>query len=154
MGLPRVTLALAASLALALAAGGCATAPERDRPASRDVLRAEEIQAAGGQIRTAYDAVEQLRPHFLRRRATPTIRGSAVDPIVTYLDGIRLGTLRDLATVRADAVVETLRDTLGGSLPVQFLEVERSPQMSMPDASSSDEQVDLAATSTWHHLRG
>jgi recombination associated protein RdgC len=32
---------------------------------------------------------------------------------------------------RAEELVETLRDTLGGSFPVQFLETQRSPQHSM-----------------------
>jgi recombination associated protein RdgC len=70
----------------------------------------------------------------LKERVTEELRARALTRRTTtraWLDPKNFWFVIDAAGgARADAVVETLRDTLG-SLPVQFLDVERSPQMSM-----------------------
>jgi hypothetical protein len=89
---------------------GCATAGSSGaRPGSGDTLEAEEIQAAGAEIQTAYDAVERLRPRFLHVRANPTVglAASRADPVVVYINGIRRGGVAELRRIRA-ALVERI----------------------------------------------
>lgn len=84
----------------------CATAGERSATTSRDVLGAEEIREAGSQLRTALDAVEQLRPHFLRSRANPTagVGARRVDPVVVYVNGTSWGGPEALSRIRVGEV--------------------------------------------------
>lgn len=93
---------LMATLALGAA---CATGGERASGPSGNVLEAEEIQAAGGHIVTALDAVENLRPQFLRTRASATVAGRRVDPIQVYVNTTRWGGPEALARIRANEVV-------------------------------------------------
>jgi hypothetical protein len=66
--LPRTISAFA----LLLAAGACAPPAPRSQPnPQRYVLTAEELQGAGAQ--NVYDAIQKLRPEFLRTRGTGTI---------------------------------------------------------------------------------
>lgn len=90
----------------ALGAGAaCATAgPERAGPAGA-TLEAEEIQAAGSHIRTAHDAVQHLRPQYLRTRASPTVHGRPADPIRVYVNGTLWGSVQALERIRAEEVV-------------------------------------------------
>ncbi len=97
-------------LALALAfTGACATAGTSGGPAgsSRDTLERDEIAAEGGQIRTAYDAVEQLRPQFLRNRpnATVGVGAATVEPVVVYVDGIQRGGVAELRNIPIERVL-------------------------------------------------
>jgi hypothetical protein len=96
------TLALLTGTLVAGAA--CATGGER-AASPTGVLEAEEIRAAGPQIRTAYDAVEQLRPQFLRTRANPTVGGRRVDPVRVYVNGTLWGDPESLVRIRAEEVV-------------------------------------------------
>ncbi len=70
----------------------------------------------------------------LKERVTEELRARALTRRMTtraWIDPSNGWFVVDAAGgARADALVETLRETLG-SLPVQFLDVERSPQMSM-----------------------
>jgi hypothetical protein len=104
----RVGLLLGLMVGLVVGPTGCASASGGGaRSGSRDVLDASEIEAAGGQIRTAMDAVEQLRPHFLRTRANATmgVTTRLVDPIVVYVDGVRRGGTPELARIPAEQVL-------------------------------------------------
>lgn len=65
---------------------------------------------------------EELRARALTRR---TVTRAWIDPKYGWF------VIDAAGGARADAVVETLRETLGGSFPVQFLDVQRSPQTSM-----------------------
>ncbi|MEJ2185647.1 MAG: hypothetical protein P8Z36_06870 [Gemmatimonadota bacterium] len=94
------------TLAILLLAG-CATAGSSGfRPGSGDTLEADEIQAAGAEIQTAYDAVERLRPRFLRLRANATagVGTNRADPVVVYINGIRRGGVAELRRIRAAQV--------------------------------------------------
>ena len=91
--------------------------------------RAVEIEAQQGypvgrrQMRELKERVtEELRARALTRR---TMTRAWIDPKNGWF------VIDAAGGARADAVVETLRDTLGGTFPVQFLDVERSPQQSM-----------------------
>lgn len=70
----------------------------------------------------------------LKERVTEELRARALTRRITtraWIDPTNGWFVIDAAGgARADALVETLRDTLG-TFPVQFLEVERSPQTSM-----------------------
>lgn len=102
----RVSLAALGVLLLT----GCATAgAPAVRSGSGDTIEAAEIQAAGAEIQTAYDAVERLRPRFLQVRANPTVGLAAnrADPVVVYINGIQRGGVDELRRIRA-AVVERI----------------------------------------------
>jgi hypothetical protein len=83
----------------------CAAATQHGRPvligASRDVITAGEIVAA--RVTDAYQAVIQLRPEFLRRRA-----GSAIPfapaPVEVYVDELPFGPPETLRLVPLDRV--------------------------------------------------
>jgi hypothetical protein len=91
---------------LALGAVACASGGERADRADRDVLTQDEIQAEGDRIRTALEAVEQLRPQFLRTRPAGTIMGRQADPVRVYVDGVHWGDPRSLAQLRVEEVIE------------------------------------------------
>lgn len=74
------------------------------RRGAADVIVSEEIRRSAGL--TAYDVVQQLRPHFLRVRVTRTARTAApIEPVV-YVDGLRMGGLDQLRSIRAGDVEE------------------------------------------------
>lgn len=90
--------------------------------------RAKELEAEQGypvgrrQMRELKERVtEELRGRALTRRTTTR---AWIDPVNGWLGVDAAG------AARAEALVETLRDSLG-SLAVNFLETERSPAMSM-----------------------
>jgi hypothetical protein len=101
MRFPTVVL-LTASLGLGAA---CATTEAERTSTGGNLLEAAEIEAAGPQIRTALDAVELLRPQFLRTRANPTVGGRRVDPVQVYVNGTSWGGPESLSRLRAEEVV-------------------------------------------------
>ncbi|MEJ2217104.1 MAG: hypothetical protein P8099_10865 [Gemmatimonadota bacterium] len=82
---PLLVLALVAGCASG-GAGNGDSAPRARR--SSDIITAEELQQATG-LSTAYDAVQRLRPQFLRIRGPSTIAG-AEGPRV-YVNGMERG---------------------------------------------------------------
>ena len=72
------------ALALLVAVTACATPQSRAEPTpQRYVLTAEELKGAGAQ--NVYDAIQKLRPEFLKTRGTGTIshiptQGGLVQP--------------------------------------------------------------------------
>jgi hypothetical protein len=110
----RLCLVIVAALPAAVGTACAAVSPARTSsdliapgllPATSrsDVLSAEEIAKSIG-INSAADAIERLRPHYLRRhgRVSPT---SSVQPVV-YLDMQLLGNLETLARIRAADIRE------------------------------------------------
>jgi hypothetical protein len=79
--------------ACASSSGGSSSGTSRNT----DVITAQEIEVT--QVPTAYDVVQQLRPHFLRPRA-----GSG--PIVVYIDGVRRGDTSELRSIDKSIVRE------------------------------------------------
>lgn len=92
-----VTLAAAAACA---SAGGPGNPGERR---SADVITAAEIQKVTG-LTTAYDAVQRLRPQFLRTHGRSTFVGS--EGIVVYVDGMQRGDLDALRQIGINDVKE------------------------------------------------
>lgn len=83
---------LAVLLAACASAGGATSG-------SRDVLAASEIASAN--VTTAYEAVRQLRPEFLRSRGVQSIRSGTPEQPVVYVNGIRAGGLEALQRIMA-----------------------------------------------------
>lgn len=106
----RTLAGLVAGLMLsvsACASGGTGASTDDAPRRSRDVITAAEIVALGPQIQTALDAVQQLRPHFLRERANPTagVGAARVEPVVVYVNGVRRGGVQELSRIRPEEVV-------------------------------------------------
>ena len=89
-------------LALVLTLTGCARPPEPGTGrTSSDIITRAEI--ASTSFDNAFDAVQRLRPLFLRARTTATSRTAY--PVV-YVDGIRRGAPEVLRTIAASTVAE------------------------------------------------
>jgi hypothetical protein len=96
--------AFAPLLALSLSACAASTNPPASRNAAsgRDVLTAAEIVSS--RVTDAYQAVTQLRPHFLRRRtARPTAFNTSL-AVVVYLDDLPYGGVESLQQIPLDRV--------------------------------------------------
>lgn len=105
----RRGFALFSVLAAVLAFGACASTGGMSG-GDRNVLTADQISAIG--VSTAYDAVERLRPQWLRRLQQRSLAGGGGSPdvgsedVVVYVDGVRSGGRDALKQVRADAVYQ------------------------------------------------
>lgn len=102
-------------LALALVVGSaCATKGDSSAAGSRDLITAEEIQESGAL--TAYQAVQDLRPRFLRPGRF-NMRASSY-PVV-YVNDLRLGGLDELRRIRS-ADVYSIRYLSGPDATTRF----------------------------------
>lgn len=84
---------------------GCASPRTGGEGTTRNVITAEEIADPTFHTASAWDAVQRLRPHWLRSRAT--ISSGETSPFV-FLDGSRFGDLQALRTIPV-ADVEEMR---------------------------------------------
>lgn len=84
----NAALAIVAS-AILLLSTACASASQRPPRSSGNVITREEISAL--EVTTAYEAVERLRPHFLRGRGPTSLRTTQVTLPVVYVAGVRSG---------------------------------------------------------------
>lgn len=91
-------IAVAAVLGCAAASGTSGT------PRNSSVITEQEIAAA--HVSTAYDAVERLRPLYLRSRGTTSINTPGTEYASVYVDGQRHGDLSSLRNILADQVRE------------------------------------------------
>lgn len=92
-----------AGLLVALAVSGCSRGPGTSsgaRPSS-DLLTQREISTVSAA--NAYEAVQRLRPAFLRPRSTAT---RTMEYAVVFLDGIRRGSPETLKTIPAGQIEE------------------------------------------------
>ncbi len=91
------------SLALVCLLSSCAgTSGERTRPlsTSRDIITQEELAMQT----VAYDAIQSLRPTWLRPRGTDSIRSPS--QVWVYRDGSRLGGVEMLRTTSTADIAE------------------------------------------------
>jgi hypothetical protein len=72
--------------------------------ASRYLVTEDELANVGD--RTAYEALQQLRPSFLHSRDTQTSRNPIVAPVDVFVDGGRTEGLDALKNIRASTVKE------------------------------------------------
>lgn len=89
--------AIVAAALVSLAACGGKTG--HVAPQNRNLITADEI--AKSNASNAYEAVERLRPAFLRTRGPQSIQNPEPVTPVIYVDGMRFGALHSLAQVPA-----------------------------------------------------
>jgi hypothetical protein len=90
---------------LAIAAAlGCASAATSGAPRNRNILTWEEIAAA--HVSNAYDAVERLRPLWLRGHGPTSINTPGTQFATVYIDGQRYGELSTLRGLNPDLISE------------------------------------------------
>jgi outer membrane cobalamin receptor len=94
-----------ALLLLVLAASACASSGSRTGRSS-DLITAEEIEAAS--VSTAYEAIQRLRPAFLRGRGQSSFSNPGADLPIVYVNGIRTGSVDQLHSIPAQDV-QTIR---------------------------------------------
>jgi hypothetical protein len=119
-------------LSFVLLAGLCVgsvSAAAQDKKGDRNLITRADILEAGASVTTAYDAVQRLRPMWLRppagRSASANMgdmRGSpnATAPIV-YINDVRQQALEDLRTLPITRVVQ-----------IKYLDQNRGVQMMGP----------------------
>lgn len=90
------------STSLSACAASPSTRPIIATGSARDVITAAEIVAS--RVTDAYQAVAQLRPEFLRRRALGTIPAFAAPEAVVYLDDLPFGSLESLRSIPLERV--------------------------------------------------
>ena len=112
-----ITLMSTALLTVGCASGGAgpgggtsastasqASASRGPTAASRYVVTEEELASVGD--RSAYEALQQLRPTFLRSRDPQTSSNPTPKPVDVYVDGGRTEGLDALKGIRASTVKE------------------------------------------------
>lgn len=139
----KVVLGL--TLALVLALPGTSHGQEVVKPKAsypRDLITAEEIRERVPDGRTAYQVIQQLRPHFLRQRTNGSVNpGSAPDPVRVYIDGVQSAAPNiSLIDIRSDQIIDikymggadaTTRFGTGhmnGAIMVATGKIQRPPQ--------------------------
>lgn len=85
-----------------LAAGGCATSSSGGSGGSADVLTHEQLVES--RQSNLYLAVQSLRPRWLRTRGTNSL--TSASEVAVFVNEAPFGTVRDLANIPIDAVVE------------------------------------------------
>ena len=96
--MPRVFV-----VAALIAISACAHSAQLDEPRARNnVLTREEIAAAP--VGNAYEALDRLRPSFLRPH--PTGGRPATAYATVFIDGVRRGTPDVLRSVAANSIAE------------------------------------------------
>lgn len=96
-----------AALLILLAVASCTTtsnAPGGSRSGSGPIMR---DALDGSSFLSAHNAIERLRPAWLRARGAPTFTDPDPYPLV-YVDGVRRGEIDELRFIAADDV-ETIR---------------------------------------------
>ena len=96
------TLAIAAAALLTLGACGGGK-PQHVTPRDRNLITADEI--AKSNATNAYEAVERLRPAFLRTRGSQSLQNQEPPTPMVYIDGMRYGPLQTLTSVPAIGIV-------------------------------------------------
>ncbi len=97
--MPRFFVIAAAIVAIS----GCAHTTQLDEPRPRNnVLTRDEIVAAP--VSNAYEAIDRLRPSFLRPHATGGRPATAY--AIVFIDGVRRGALDVLRSVAANTIKE------------------------------------------------
>ena len=95
------TLAIAAAALLTL--GACGGKRQHVTPQDRNLITADEI--AKSNATNAYEAVERLRPAFLRTRGSQSLQNQVPPTPMIYIDGMRYGPLQTLSSVPAIGIV-------------------------------------------------
>lgn len=97
------TLAIAAAAVLVACGGASSRGARQPRP-SPDVLTRADLEPLAGI--TARQAIERLRPRFLRSRGTTSIMNANADRIWVYVDNARLGGIEVLDQLQVHDIGE------------------------------------------------
>ncbi len=88
-----------------LLVGACVTTDPSEGPRrDRNLIGAEELATLSSG--TVYQAVQQLRPAWLRSRGPSSSRSANMNYPAVFLDGVPIGDIETLKTHRTDGVVE------------------------------------------------
>jgi hypothetical protein len=94
---------------------GCATAPGTSGvPSDRNLITSEQV--TNSRVTTAYGAVEQMRPLWLRSHGQTSINSPASQYATVYVNGQRYGELTTLRSIAAEQVIEIRYYTASESL--------------------------------------
>lgn len=96
----RILTIAAAALVTLSACGGRSS---HVAPVDRNRITADEI--AKSNAANAYEAVERLRPAFLRTRGSQSLQNQEPPTPMIYIDGMRYGALQSLASVPTLGIV-------------------------------------------------
>lgn len=99
-------------VAACIATAACANAPKvepaqegaRSTRRANNVITQQELEESTA--RDAYQAVQMLRPDWLRTRGATSIRDATASEAVVYLDGLRYGPPRSLEQFRVSTIKE------------------------------------------------
>jgi len=83
---------------------GCASAGSSGAPRNRSVITEEELATA--HVTSAFDAVERLRPLWLRSHGEMSINTPGTAYANVYVDGQRYGDLNTLRNLLANQIAE------------------------------------------------
>jgi hypothetical protein len=97
----RLLITLASAVVLA---GGCASSTAASSGGSRYVIT--ETELANVREQSAYEALQELRPTFLRSRDPQTPTHQNPTPIAVFINGGRTEGAEVLRTIRANTVKE------------------------------------------------
>ena len=103
MYLRRIFVGMTAA-ALASACGSRSARPSAAVPASHNVLTRAELESA--HERNLLDAIQRLRPAFLRSRAVRTTRTPVPEPVHVYVNGARAEGLEALTVYSPQSVTD------------------------------------------------
>jgi hypothetical protein len=95
---------LGSTACVALLAAGCGTPGRAGNLDTSTVITEQELSRVD--VATAYEAVQRLRPDFLRPRGAVSIRNQRASLPVVYVAGIRQGGPETLRNVRLGDVLE------------------------------------------------
>jgi hypothetical protein len=96
----RISAIVAAAL---LTLGACNPTSARVAPKERNLITADEIVKSNAT--NAFEAVERLRPAFLRTRGSQSLQNQEPPTPIIYVDGMRYGTLQTLSSVPTMGIV-------------------------------------------------
>ncbi len=100
----RALLLCAVSTAAAILLTGCATTPGSGTSADRNRLSGEELAATNSQM--VYEALELVRPEWLRGRGPVSLTDASEARPNVYMNGTRMGDLDHLREVYVTEVAE------------------------------------------------
>ncbi|PYO50021.1 MAG: hypothetical protein DMD72_03505 [Gemmatimonadetes bacterium] len=89
-----------------LAVMACASAGTSTPGVRRDPNVVTQQEIADAHVSTAYEAIQRLRPMFLKTRGRTTVNGQANDYAIVFVDGQRFGDLNSLNNIVANSVLE------------------------------------------------
>ncbi len=102
--MPKITRWALTPLLLLLA---CATVPRTTGVRDRTRVTEEELMATHAS--TVYDALQQIRPEFLRSRGISSIQSPQADIPRVFVDNVEMGDVQFLKTLNPGDVAEIQR---------------------------------------------